>query len=177
MSASYLSDYARDQQRKILWDKTRTKAASLLALGYPKIKVADEVGVHRNTIAAWAEDPEFAEEVDRLSMMTGAANRAERLRVAMRFIRSRMDEDGIPQSEKDVLEWLKFAQSETHGARLDFGKLAELLAGENGGDNDARQQQLAPAIDVTAISSGTGEALSDGVITGDDDDGEALNPS
>ena len=164
-------------QRKVIWDETRSKAAGLLALGYPKTYVADEVGVSRNTIYAWLDDPEFAEEVDRLSLMTGVANRAERLRVAMRVIRSRINEDGIPQSEKDVLEWLKFAQSETHGARLDFGKLAELLAGEHSaqqGDVD-QQRQLVGAIDVSATSSGHDKSQAQGEVGPEDSD--VLNPS
>lgn len=154
MSTSYISDYARAQQRKILWDQTRTKAAGLLALGHPKTYVADEVGVHRNTIAAWCDDPEFAEEVDRLTMMIGVASRSERIRLAMRLVRSRLNEEGVPQSEKDVLEWLKFAQSETHGARLDFGRLLELLAGES---NDADQQQ--PAIETTVETTAANDTL------------------
>jgi len=177
VSTSYQSDYARAVQRKVIWDETRSKAAGLLALGYPKTYVADEVGVSRNTIYAWLDDPEFAEEVDRLSLMTGVANRAERLRVAMRVIRSRINEDGIPQSEKDVLEWLKFAQSETHGARLDFGKLAELLAGEHSaqqGDVD-QQRQLVGAIDVSATSSGHDKSQAQGEVGPEDSD--VLNPS
>jgi hypothetical protein len=170
-------------QRKVIWDETRSKAAGLLALGYPKTHVASEVGVTRNTIYAWLDDPEFAEEVDRLSLMTGVANRAERLRVAMRVIRSRLNEDGIPQSEKDVLEWLKFAQSETHGARLDFGKLAELLTGESSqqADGPATRQLQGEVIDTTAIStstdsgeSGDSSSLSQDVVAGSD---EELNPS
>lgn len=170
MSTSYQSDYARAVQRKIIWDKTRSEAAGLLALGYPKTHVADEVGVSRNTIYAWLDDPEFAGEVDRLSLMTGVANRSERIRMAMRVIRSKTNDQGVPLSEKDVLEWLKFAQSETHGARLDFGKLAELLAGESGegGPGGPPVSQLQPAIDVTAISSGDEELQTQQPVCPDD---------
>jgi hypothetical protein len=169
MSASYQSDYARAVQRKITWDETRSKAAGLLALGYPKTYVASEVGVHRNTITAWADDPEFAEEVDRLTMMTGAANRSERIRLAMRVIRSRMDEQGIPQSEKDVLEWLKFAQSETHGARLDFGKLAELLTGTGDEFTSLPAPSQQRVIDVAGDSDGSSRLVSDGPTPSDDE--------
>lgn len=174
MSTSYQSDYARAMQRKVIWDETRSKAAGLLALGYPKTYVANEVGVTRNTIYAWLDDPEFAEEVDRLSLMTGVANRAERLRVAMRVIRSRMSEEGIPQSEKDVLEWLKFAQSETHGARLDFGKLAEMLAGESAQQGDGpATRQLQGVIEVDATSGSNEQSQAQGEVV----DEETLNPS
>lgn len=175
MSTSYVSDYARARQRQILWDETRTKAASLLALGHSKSHVAGEVGVHRNTIAAWVDDPEFAAEVDRLSLMLGVSSRAERLRLAMRIVRQRTDEDGNLISEKDLLDWLKFAQSETDGAKIDLSKLSELLAGESGGSGPSGPavQQLGPAIAVSAISSGDEE------LQAQDDDGpdDALNPS
>jgi len=161
MSTSYQSDYMRTLQRKITWDKTRSKAAAMLAKGLPKTRVASEVGVSRETIYNWLDDPEFAEEVDRLTLMVGIASRSERIRMAMRVVRSRLDEEGVPRSEKDVLEWLKFAQSETHGARLDFGKLAELLTG-TGDDGESSQQRV---IDVAADDSGdsgNSRLLSDG---------------
>lgn len=131
MSAAYEMDYTRSLQRRILWDETRTKAASLLAAGHSKLSVADEVGVARATIYNWLDDPEFAEEVDRLSIMIGIASRAQRLRYANKTVISRLNEDGSLQSDKDVLDWLKFAQSETDGAKIDMSKLAELLAGES----------------------------------------------
>lgn len=155
MNVSYQSDYARAVQRKIIWDETRSKAAGLLALGYPKTYVADEVGISRNTVYAWLDDPEFAGEVDRLSLMVGVANRSERIRMAMRVIRARLDEAGVPQSTKDSLDWLKFAQSETDGAKIDLSKLTELFAGESGGGlGGPTVQQLGPAIDVESISGG-----------------------
>lgn len=150
MSTSYQSDYARAVQRQIIWDETRSKAAGLLALGYPKSYVANEVGISRNTVYAWLDDPEFAGEVDRLSLMVGVANRSERVRMAMRVIRSRLDEDGVPRSDKDSLDWLKFAQSETDGAKLDFSKLAELLTGH---------EQDGPPGPTTSQSSSQSPAL------------------
>lgn len=70
------------------------------------------------------EDP-FREEVDRLSVMMGIASRAERLRIAKRVVRQRVKDDGLITSDKDLLDWLKFAQSETDGAKLDLTAIAE----------------------------------------------------
>jgi len=151
MSVSYEMDFTRASQRKILWDETRIRAATLLALGHNKSSVAEEVNVTRATIYNWLDDPEFAAEVDRLSVMTGVSSRAERLRIAMRIVRQRTDEDGNLRSEKDLLDWLKFAQSETDGAKIDMSKLAELLAGESS-DNQP-QSLLAGAIETTATQS------------------------
>ena len=147
MSTSYIADYTRAIQRQIVWDKTRTEAAKLLAVGYNKQYVADEVGVCRATIYNWLDDPEFACEVDRLSTMMDAASRAERLRQTMRVLRSLTNEDGVLRTDKDALDWLKYAQSETDGAKLDFSKLAELLSGEN------RQEQDGPSGLTTSSSS------------------------
>jgi hypothetical protein len=61
--------------------------------------------------------------------MIGVANRAERLRLANRVIRENTSGNRI-QTEKDVLDWLKFAQSETDGVKLDLSKLAALTQDE-----------------------------------------------
>jgi predicted transcriptional regulator len=110
-----------------LWTSERSKAAVLLANGHTQQEVATECEVTDRTVRNWLTEPEFAAEVDRLSVMVGVASRAERLRIAMRVIRARCKE-GIPESEKDLLEWLKFAQSETDGVKLDLGKLAASFA-------------------------------------------------
>jgi hypothetical protein len=178
MSTSYVSDYTRHQQQKIVWDKTRSRAASLLALGYNKQYVADDVGVCRATIYNWLDDPEFCLEVDRLSVMLDVSSRAERMRHVMRVIRSLMDENGVLCTEKDPLDWLKYAQSETDGAKIDLSKLAELLTGEHGaqvGEGEHVVQQLSPVID-TSISSGDNSDSSSRVqdVVGPD---EELNAS
>ena len=169
MSTSIELDYTRAIQRRIVWDETRTAAARLLALGYDKQYVANEVGIARATVYAWIDDPEFSMEVDRLTLMLGIANRAERIRVAMRVVRSRIDQDGIPKSDKDLLEWLKFAQSETQGARIDFGKLLELATDdtEAPGQPQLSSSLESPAIDVAPDIDHL--ALPDAVPTGDDE--------
>ena len=48
------------------------------------------------------------------------ASRAERLRIAMQAVRQRVRDDGTIDTDRDVLDWLKFAQSETTGIRLGF---------------------------------------------------------
>ena len=48
----------------------------------------------------------------------------------MRVVRQKVREDGTPETEKDLLDWLKYAQSETTGIKLGFsrGEVAELEA-------------------------------------------------
>jgi len=107
------------------WTKERTRAALALAEGQTQQQVADETGVSRRSICNWLCEPEFSAEVDRLSLMVGVSSRAERLRLAMRVVRAKTNGD-VPETEKDLLDWLKFAQSETDGIKLDLTKLAAL---------------------------------------------------
>ncbi len=70
--------------------------------------------------------------------MTGISARAERLRLAKRVVRSKIL-DGVPQSDKDLLEWLKYAQSETDGIKLDLAAFAAAFATDDASVADARQ--------------------------------------
>lgn len=104
------------------WTPARIKAAFALADGATQAVAAEEADVTDRTIRAWLSEPEFSAEVDRLTLMTGIATRAARLRVAKRII-ERLAES----TEKDLLDWLKFAQSETDGVKLDLAKLSAAL--------------------------------------------------
>ena len=106
------------------WLPKREKAALALAEGQTQEAVAAATGVCRKTICNWLCVPEFAAEVDRLSSMVSIASRAERLRIAMRAVRQRVREDGTIETDRDVLDWLKFAQSETDGIQLGLPDVA-----------------------------------------------------
>lgn len=109
------------------WTPQRSQAAVLLAKGYTQCEVAAEVGVTDRTIRAWYAEIEFSAEVDRLSLMLDVSSRAERLRIAMRVIRTKM-KNGEVETEKDLLDWLKFAQGETDGVKLDLAAVHEATA-------------------------------------------------
>ena len=106
------------------WLPKREKAALALAEGQTQEAVAAATGVCRKTICNWLCVPEFAAEVDRLSSMVSIASRAERLRIARRAVRQRVREDGTIETDRDVLDWLKFAQSETDGIQLGLPDVA-----------------------------------------------------
>src|SRR6185503_56172 len=112
------------------WSSKRTKAALALAEGQSQQAVAEAIGVCRKTICNWLCVTAFAAEVDRLSCLIDVSSRAERLRMAMRAVRQKVRADGTVETDKDVLDWLKYAQSETTGIRLGFsrGEVAELDA-------------------------------------------------
>ncbi|HEU4770140.1 MAG TPA: helix-turn-helix domain-containing protein [Pyrinomonadaceae bacterium] len=112
------------------WSSKRKKAALALAEGQSQQAVAEAIGVCRKTICNWLCVTEFLAEVDRLSCMIDISSRAERLRFAMRVVRQKVREDGTLETEKDLLDWLKYAQSETTGIKLGFskGEVAEMDA-------------------------------------------------
>lgn len=98
-------------------------AAQLLAEGGTREDVAKTAGVPERTLYRWLKHEEFKTEVDRLTLLTGMSWRAERVRLAKRIIAKKAEETG-----KDLLDWLKFVQSETDGAKLDPDFLAQLAA-------------------------------------------------
>lgn len=104
------------------WTPERSQAAVMLAEGYTHKQVGDAVGKTDRAIRLWLSEVEFAAEVDRLSLMVGIASRAERLRLVQRVIRQKV-KDGNVETEKDILEWLKFVQGETDGVKLDMAAL------------------------------------------------------
>jgi hypothetical protein len=104
------------------WTPKRIQAAMQLAEGYKIREVSKAIGVSERSIGRWKQDVEFAAEVDRLSLMVGMASRAERLRLANRIIRAKNG-----RTKKDLLEWVRFAQSETDGAKLDLAAFGEAL--------------------------------------------------
>jgi len=123
------------------WTKNKAEAAGLLALGHTNAEVASEIGVTERTIYRWKSDIEFMTEVDKLTLMSGIALRGERLRVAMRVIRQKVKEDRVA-TNKDLLDWLKYAQGETDGFKLDFAAFLadeETVEGEQPGDRECQE--------------------------------------
>ena len=123
------------------WNTKRNKAAVMLAEGYTIDETAADVGISSRTIDRWKSDIEFALEVDRLSVMVGIANRGERLRMAKRIVRKLLARQ--TPTQKDLLEWLKYAQSETDGAKLDLTALfdAATSVAASGPDRVAREEE------------------------------------
>lgn len=122
----------KDQHFK--WTAARKAAAFALADGKTRAEAAVSAEVAERSVYTWLLHPEFSEEVDRLTLMIGIATRAERMRVIKRLVAQRTKDDVI-ESKADVLDWLKFAQSETTGAVND---LAESIASAITGDHRAQ---------------------------------------
>lgn len=102
------------------WTEKAEQAAIALANGGTRDEAAITAGIGAATLYRWLKIQEFSEEVDRLTFLTGISHKAERLRLAKRVI-AKLDDN----TEKDLLDWLKYVQGETDGVKLD---LAELLA-------------------------------------------------
>lgn len=106
------------------WTKERTQAAIALAEGKSRRAVVREYAIPERTLYNWLADPEFSAEVDRLTLMTGIASRAERIRIAQRVVGQKVRDEMI-DTDRDILDWLKYAQGETDGLKLDLAALAE----------------------------------------------------
>lgn len=91
-----------------------------LAKGYTRAEAAENAGVTDRTVYRWLDEPEFNQEVDRLTHMIGIASRAERLRIANRVIRQYVKDGTDIKTDKDLLDWLKYSQGETDGVKLDL---------------------------------------------------------
>ena len=101
-----------------------------MADGFTISETATGTGVSNRTIDRWKANIDFQSEVDRLSLMVGIASKGERLRLAKKIIRELIKKQHPTQ--KDLLEWVKYAQSETDGIKLDLAALidaASLMAG------------------------------------------------
>ena len=104
------------------WTNKKRKAATILSQGYTERETAGHVGVTDRTIRTWKTKPEFMLEVDAITLMSGIALRAERLRIATRAIRQKVTEERV-KTGRDLLDWLKYAQGETDGVKVDLGAL------------------------------------------------------
>lgn len=114
------------------WTEARQKAAMTLAAGYTRKQAAQDAGVDDRTIYRWLDVPEFSEEVDRLTLMTGIALRSERIKIAKRVVRQKAAEELKEiETTKDLLDWLKYAQGETDGIKLDLVNLLEALESDD----------------------------------------------
>ena len=118
------------QNKPIVWTKQNSDIALLLAEGYTIREVSERVGVSDKTVVRRKADPEFMQEVDRLTLMIGIASRAERLKIVNRVLRQKIRQE-IVDTDKDLLDWLKYAQSETDGVKLNLvGNLASILTND-----------------------------------------------
>ena len=95
----------------------------------PGVEVASSLALSERThLRDGLRDTEFSAEVDRLSLMIGIASRAERLRIANRVIREKIRGETV-ETDTDILDWIKFAQSETDGIKLNIDSaFAEAMA-------------------------------------------------
>lgn len=114
----------RQKVRAFRWTNKASEAARRLADGETFEAVAQRVGVGEATLYRWKKNhPEFGAEIDRLTLLTGMSTRAVRVREAKRIVA-----DKLGKSEKDLLDWLKYLQSETDGTKFDSEFLAKLVA-------------------------------------------------
>lgn len=100
------------------WDKTKSDVALGLAEGKTKEQVASENGIDPSTVYRWLKHPEFLGEVDKLTLMTGIAAKAERIKIAKKVIAQKTKNLEQVETNRDLLDWLKYVQSELEGAKI-----------------------------------------------------------
>jgi hypothetical protein len=115
------------------WTPAKQRAAVLLAQGVTRAETANQIGYGEAQIYRWLDHPEFSAEVDRLTFLTGIATKAARVREVKRLVRSRVDENGILISKRDVLDWLRFLREETEP--LEYAAILQGVLSEMGVDN------------------------------------------
>ena len=126
------------------WNKKKSEVAILLADGYTIAETSESTGVPTRTISRWKSDIDYQTEVDRLSLMVGMANKGERLRLAKKIIRQFVDKQHPTQ--KDLLEWVKYAQSETDGIKLDLATLIDAASSVARGGSMGNSTEKKPEV-------------------------------
>jgi hypothetical protein len=106
------------ESRRFQWNEIRSRACVLLAEGYKVSHVARECGVSVRTIERFMAHPEFAHEVDKVTMMTGIALASERMRIIKRAVNQAIASDGTIKTKRDIFEWLKLATDELDRSKL-----------------------------------------------------------
>lgn len=140
LTEDYTEEIADYTDQPFDWTKPREVVAIALANGHTQKVAADRAGVSRATVQRWVKHPDFQDEVDRLSLMVGIASRAGRLRAAKRIVREMLKKH-VP-TDKDLLDWLKYIQSETDGAKLNLTALLEAYTADDEPDPAAPSHRL-----------------------------------
>ena len=124
------------------WTRNRERAARILAEGGTEHEAATAANVARSTIQRWKMNLDFEMEVDKLTLLVGVARRAERIRIATRAVKQRVQDDGaFIVTDRDILDWLKYLQSETDGAKFDLNAIVENFATSVYGDDSDKGEE------------------------------------
>lgn len=84
------------------------EAAYLLSLGMPKVRVAEEIEASEASIHRWLKKADFANYVDELTLITGLANNAERVRkLKLRADQLWQIEQDKPSRKHDFLDYIR----------------------------------------------------------------------
>lgn len=148
------------------WSGLASEIVVHLAAGLSDTETAKLLDTNRMAIWRLRQIPEFMEELDRLTMMTGAAQRAERMRTVKRII-ARLERQALESNKigDTLLDYLKFAQSETDGAtlNLDLNKFFAAISADGSAVARVKPASLPP---LSTINDDEDDEWTDG--TGDE---------
>lgn len=123
----------RDEEEEFEWTQERERCLDLILRGFSKLKIAEELGVHRNTINNWCKHPTFVRRMsDELNEFT-TTTRLRRVRTTsiVTDTVSNMTVKALKNAEKKPLSlkaqhlakgWLGEFRSMRNEERLNFGE-------------------------------------------------------
>lgn len=101
------------KKTKFVWDDVKLKVAEAIAKGDRSLnEILTECGVSERTVYRWKKHPEFQRKVDEIIQDIDIAQKAERIKIAKKVIKQKLEHDKNKLSNKDILDWLKYVGEE-----------------------------------------------------------------
>jgi hypothetical protein len=101
------------KQKGFEWDERKQKAAEAIAKGDRSVKeILAEFKITEAMFYRWKKHPEFQRKIDEIIQDIDIAQKSERIRIAKKVIRQKMEQDAHNLSKKDLLDWLKYVGEE-----------------------------------------------------------------
>lgn len=96
-----------------VWDEVKLKLAEAVAKGDRSLnEVLTEFKIPERTFYRWKKHPEFQQKIDEIIADIDIAQKAERIKIAKKVIRQKLEQDKDKLSSKDLLDWLKYVGEE-----------------------------------------------------------------
>jgi len=96
-----------------VWDEVKQKIAEAVAKGDRPLKdILTEFKINERMFYRWKKHPDFQRKIDEIIQDIDIAQKSERIKIAKRVIRQKLEQDAGNLSKKDLLDWLKYVGEE-----------------------------------------------------------------
>lgn len=96
-----------------VWDEVKQKVAEAIAKGDRSVKdILTEFKITDRVYYTWKKHPEFQRKIDEILQDIDIAQKSERIKIAKKVIRQKLENDAKDLSKKDLLDWLKYVGEE-----------------------------------------------------------------